>query len=217
MVPLRGGERRKDHRFEPITPGGPSRIAFDCRTPGYRDLQAKRGDDREAIQPSSYVFVACSQITGGRAPPGDKPGCPRPPQRFFVTPTNGTTVSYHSFRVSCQTVLMRMLILCLAASTAIAADSGWTAYGHDPGGTRYSPLKQIDRTNVAKLQLAWTYHTGALDSPGDANKKSAFEATPILIDATLFLSTPFNVVIALDPVTGREKWKFDPKLDRTQD
>jgi quinoprotein glucose dehydrogenase len=112
---------------------------------------------------------------------------------------------------------MRMLILCLAVTTAFAADPGWTAYGHDPGGTRYSPLKQIDRTNVANLRPAWTYRTGALDSPGDANKKAAFEATPILIDATLFLTTPFNVVIALDPVTGREKWKFDPKLDRTQD
>src|SRR6266481_6730131 len=99
MVPLRGGDRRKDLRFEPITPGGPSRIAFDCRTPGFRDLQAKRVDDREAIQPSSYVFVACSQITGGRAPPGDKPGCPRPPQRTLITPTNGTTASQRAATV----------------------------------------------------------------------------------------------------------------------
>src|SRR6516225_10351149 len=88
MVPLRGGDRRKDLRFEPITPRGPSRIAFDCRTPGYRDCEAKRVDDREAIQPSSYVFVAYSQITGGRAPPGDKTECPRPPQRTSTTPTN---------------------------------------------------------------------------------------------------------------------------------
>lgn len=109
-----------------------------------------------------------------------------------------------------------MLIVGIACGAAMAADAGWTAYGHDAGGTRYSPLKQIDRGNVAKLHAVWTYHTGALDTAGEANKKAAFEATPILIQGTLYLSTPFNAVIALDPVTGREKWKFDPKLDRQQ-
>jgi quinoprotein glucose dehydrogenase len=112
---------------------------------------------------------------------------------------------------------MRMLILWISCAAAMAADPGWTAYGHDAGGTRYSSLTQIDRTNVARLRPAWTYHTGALSQSGDANKKAAFEATPILIDGTLYLSTPFNAVIALDPVTGREKWKFDPKLDHQQD
>jgi quinoprotein glucose dehydrogenase len=110
-----------------------------------------------------------------------------------------------------------MLLLCVAFSAALAADPGWTAYGHDAGGTRYSSLKQIDRTNIATLGPAWTYHTGALDLPGEANKKAAFEATPILIEGTLYLPTPFNAVIALDPATGREKWKFDPKLNHQQD
>ncbi len=110
-----------------------------------------------------------------------------------------------------------MSILCLACASAFAADPGWVAYGHDAGGTRYSPLKQINRTNVVKLRPAWTYHTGALEQTGDANRKSAFEATPILIDGVLYLTTPFNAVIALDPATGREKWKYDPKLDHAQD
>src|SRR5947209_5348054 len=101
---------------------------------------------------------------------------------------------------------MKMLLLGLATCvTSVAADPGWVAYGHDAGGTRYSALRQIDRTNVSKLQSAWTYHTGALDTPSDANQKAAFEATPILIDGTLYLSTPFNAVIALDPASGREK------------
>src|SRR6185312_10795553 len=64
---------------------------------------------------------------------------------------------------------------------------------------------------------AWTFHTGALKPESDANKKAAFEATPILIDGTLYLSTPFNQVIALDPGTGAEKWKFDPQVDRSPD
>ncbi len=110
-----------------------------------------------------------------------------------------------------------MSILWLACASAFAADPGWIAYGHDAGGTRYSPLKQINRTNVVKLRPAWTYHTGALDQTGDANKKSAFEATPIILDGTLYLTTPFNTVIALDPVTGREKWKYDPHLTRQLD
>ena len=119
---------------------------------------------------------------------------------------------------------MKMLVLWIACGVPLvagqasgqAADPGWTAYGHDAGGTRYSPLKEIDRANVARLRPVWTYRTGALEPETDANKKAAFEATPILIDGTLYLTTPFNAVIALDPATGREKWKFDPKLDRRQ-
>ena len=80
---------------------------------------------------------------------------------------------------------------------------------------RYSPLKQINRENVSHLKVAWTYHTGALDTKGDANEKAAFEATPVLADGTLYISTPFNAVIALDPASGAEKWKFDPKLDHS--
>jgi len=106
------------------------------------------------------------------------------------------------------------LVLLLAAS-APAADDGWSAYGHDPGGTRYSPLKQITHDNVSKLKVAWTYHTGALQPETKLNEKAAFEATPILVEGLLYFSTPFNQVIALDPATGAEKWKFDPQVART--
>jgi len=103
------------------------------------------------------------------------------------------------------------------AASLPAADDGWSAYGRDPGGTRYSPLKQITRENVTKLKAAWTYHTGALEPESRLNRKAAFEATPILVDGILYLSTPFNQVIALDPGTGAEKWKFDPGVARTHD
>jgi quinoprotein glucose dehydrogenase len=109
------------------------------------------------------------------------------------------------------------LILLLVAATAPAADPGWTAYGGDAGGTRYSTLKQMTRENVAQLRMAWTYHTGALLPETDLNKKAAFEATPILVDGTLYLTTPFNAVIALDPGTGAAKWTYDPKVDRSHD
>jgi len=65
---------------------------------------------------------------------------------------------------------------------------------------------QINRENVSQLKLAWTYRTGAMDRQTDLNHKAAFEATPILIDGKLFLSTPYDHVIALDPVSGKKIW-----------
>ena len=71
-------------------------------------------------------------------------------------------------------------------------------------------------SNVADLKQAWIYNTGALSRAGKLKDKIAFEATPIFVDGTLYLSTPLNRVIALDPETGKEKWSYDPDvpLDR---
>src|ERR1700693_5088438 len=99
-------------------------------------------------------------------------------------------------------------------SGASAGDSGWASYGHDAGGTRYSPAAQINRENVAQLKVAWTYRTGALDGADDDLKRNAAcEATPILVDGRLYLSTPFDHVIALEPETGKKIWEYDPKLN----
>ena len=101
-------------------------------------------------------------------------------------------------------------------SAAEPTDGGiadWTYYGGDPGGSRYSPLTQINKSNVAELKAAWEYHTGDVSDGSDNRRKSEFETTPIVADGTMYLSTPFNRVVALDPETGREKWSFDPKID----
>jgi quinoprotein glucose dehydrogenase len=82
---------------------------------------------------------------------------------------------------------------------------------------RYSTLHQITRDNVAKLKPAWTYHTGALQPETALNRKAAFEATPLLIDGTLYLTTPFNRIVALDPATGAERWTYDPNVSRKHD
>ena len=108
-----------------------------------------------------------------------------------------------------MTVLLPILSL-------LASDIDWTAYGRDAAGTRHSPANQITRQNVAQLKPVWEYHTGALQPVTELNKKAAFEATPILVDGTLYLSTPFDQVIALDPATGKERWKFDPQVDRSK-
>src|SRR5579864_73670 len=99
--------------------------------------------------------------------------------------------------------------LPLAAGTA-----EWSSYGGDPGGSRYSPLRQINKVNVSQLEVAWTYHTGDISDGSRWRQKSAFEATPILVDGTMYLPTPFNRVLALDPETGKERWNFDPHIDK---
>jgi quinoprotein glucose dehydrogenase len=92
-------------------------------------------------------------------------------------------------------------------------DAGWPNYGGDAGGTRYSNASQIDRSNVAKLKVAWTYRTGAFPHDAELDHKAAFEATPILVEGKLFLSTPYDHVIALNAETGTKIWEFDPKLE----
>ena len=92
----------------------------------------------------------------------------------------------------------------------------WSSYGGDPGGTRYAPLAQIDRGNVGELEVAWTYRTGELGEGFASRDKMAFEATPILAQGRLYLSTPLDTVIALDPATGEEIWRHDPAIDRTR-
>lgn len=91
----------------------------------------------------------------------------------------------------------------------------WANYGNNPGGIRYSPLKQINSSNVNQLQLAWTYQTGELATYQGSNvaEKAAFEATPIMINGSLFFSTPTNRIIAINASSGKELWIFDPKVD----
>jgi quinoprotein glucose dehydrogenase len=84
----------------------------------------------------------------------------------------------------------------------MAQTTGWPAYGHDPGGARYSPLTQINAQNVSTLRRAWTYHTG--DS-------GSFETTPIVADHVMYFSTQTQKIVAAEPETGKEIWKFDPK------
>jgi quinoprotein glucose dehydrogenase len=93
----------------------------------------------------------------------------------------------------------------------------WPSYGHDPGGMRYSRLTQIDRATVARLKVAWTFHTGDMSDGANRGKRSGFETTPLVVDGTLYLTTPFNRVVALDPDTGAQRWAFDPIVELRSD
>jgi quinoprotein glucose dehydrogenase len=107
------------------------------------------------------------------------------------------------------------VLFCLSASIAAAqTNSEWPSYANDPGGTHYSPLRGITKANVNKLTVGWTYRTGALEPVTDLNQKAAFEATPLMVGGTLYVITPFDRVIALDPASGQEKWRYDAGVDR---
>ncbi len=94
-----------------------------------------------------------------------------------------------------------------------ASPADWPAYGRDPGGSRYSPLVDINRENVKDLKIAWTYRTGDSAEGKKTRSSTAFQMTPIMVDGTLYITTPFNRAIALNPETGAELWAYDPKID----
>src|SRR5207302_8503877 len=81
------------------------------------------------------------------------------------------------------------------------------------GGMRYSPLKQINKDNVSRLKVAWVFHTGDVSEGSKTRPRSGFETTPIVVENALYLTTPFNRVIALDPQTGAQRCAYDPKID----
>jgi quinoprotein glucose dehydrogenase len=94
-----------------------------------------------------------------------------------------------------------------------ASNDDWAYYGHDAGGTRYSSLAQINRENVAELKVAWVFHTADISDRTGGRKRSGLETTPILVDGTLYATSAFNRVFALDPETGKQLWVYDPKID----
>jgi quinoprotein glucose dehydrogenase len=109
--------------------------------------------------------------------------------------------------------LVGMAAAWMVAAQAAPSGEDWPAWGHDPGGQRFSPLALINRGNAASLKIAWTFRTGDSYQPKDS-RATAFEATPLFVDGTLYLSTPLGRIIALDPVTGKERWTYDAKVDR---
>ena len=90
----------------------------------------------------------------------------------------------------------------------------WPHYGNDIGGSKYSPLKQVNKQNVTRLKPAWTYHTGDISDGTTYPVRSAFECTPLVVDGVMVVSTPFCRVVALEAETGKELWSFDPKIDK---
>ena len=141
---------------------------------------------------------------------------------------------------SCSRAVLRgstllLVPLCAAAAWAAASTmpTDWPTYGHDPGGMRYSPLAQIDVSNVSRLQIAWTYAMRPAASPQPPpvepdpsaaaqriaegagppvrgrSRYAASQATPLVVGGLMYVSTPYRRVVALEAETGREVWVYE--------
>ncbi len=114
-----------------------------------------------------------------------------------------------------------LLAACTPSGSVVVGPgtaASWPAYGATPGGTHFSAADQITPENVAHLEQVWVHNSGDFTEGGKRpdgrnSGPSAFQATPIVVDRTLYYCTPFNRVFALNPETGTEIWSFDPELD----
>jgi quinoprotein glucose dehydrogenase len=132
--------------------------------------------------------------------------------------SNGSRRSSASISLTDGLLLLAVMAFPVVAhsqGTQRPADGEWRAYGRDQLGSRWSPLAEITRENVGRLEAAWTYHTGETSAEfAGGRRQRSLEVTPLVADGRMFISTPLGRVMALDPETGRELWKFDPKVDR---
>ncbi|EOG9552681.1 pyrroloquinoline quinone-dependent dehydrogenase [Enterobacter hormaechei] len=100
------------------------------------------------------------------------------------------------------------------ATTLVPGTPTWDSFHGQLNAQKYSPLTQITADNVGKLTKVWEFHTGDVsDGKGDT-PATVWSATPIFANDTLYIGTPFDRLIALDPGTGKEKWHYDTKSSR---
>ncbi len=104
-----------------------------------------------------------------------------------------------------------LLTAAAASSGAALPDQDWPVFSGDPGSTRHSTLSDLNRSNVSRLAFAWQWQTGERPLARYGTSPGMFETTPLMLDGVLYLSTPYNRVVALDPHAGRELWSYDPR------
>ncbi|HUE87597.1 MAG TPA: pyrroloquinoline quinone-dependent dehydrogenase [Vicinamibacterales bacterium] len=110
--------------------------------------------------------------------------------------------------------LAMILLLAGLAYAHQEAAVEWPVYGGDQAGTKYSPLADVNRGNVGRLRVAWEWKTGEVAKPEFGTRPGMFQNTPLMIGGVLYVSTPYNRVVALDADTGAEIWSFDPETYR---
>jgi quinoprotein glucose dehydrogenase len=114
---------------------------------------------------------------------------------------------------------LRIFILSIAGALAVFPQGGppgrslsqveWLYYGGDPGNSKYSPLTDINRGNIQRLQIAWQWKHWETPLPEYGTTPGFFENTPLMIDGVLYVTTPYNSIAAIDAETGKELWRFD--------
>jgi quinoprotein glucose dehydrogenase len=128
-----------------------------------------------------------------------------------ATDVDPTPERLHARKTACA--LFAVMLGCIAAALVTQPVFAWEHWGGDRGGTRFSGLQQITPDNLSRLVRAWQFRTGDLARRGAKTMAfTKFEATPLFVEDSLILCTPFNEVIALDPGEGAQKWRFDPKV-----
>jgi quinoprotein glucose dehydrogenase len=111
-------------------------------------------------------------------------------------------------------ILATLAIAAAGFSLAARQDSRpieWPVYGGDQAGTHYSAAADINRGNAGRLEMAWSWKTGEKPLPEYRSQPGPFENTPLMIDNVLYVTTPYNRVVALDAESGKERWSYDPK------
>jgi quinoprotein glucose dehydrogenase len=109
-----------------------------------------------------------------------------------------------------------VVAVALSALTAAGQNLSveWPVYGGDQAGTKYSSLAEINKDNVLNLRVAWEWKTGDVAMPEFGTRPGMFQNTPLMIGGVLYVSTPYNRVVALDAESGAEIWRFDPETYR---
>jgi quinoprotein glucose dehydrogenase len=101
-------------------------------------------------------------------------------------------------------------LLLIFFANVIFPDNTWPTFYGDLKAQKYSPLTQITPTNVKQLQIAWVAHTGDVADGNGKLPPTVWSATPLFVNNTVYVGTPFYRIFALDPATGKTKWIFDP-------
>ena len=105
--------------------------------------------------------------------------------------------------------LVVTLVIAWGARASSLAQVGWETYAGDPGSAHYSALTQINRATVDLLRPAWSWETGETAKPEFGTSPGLFEATPLVVEGVMYLTTPYNQIVALDARSGAERWRFE--------
>lgn len=114
-----------------------------------------------------------------------------------------------------QPVSLHIILLSLSFQVVQVSAQNWSSFGYDAASTKFSPLTELDSTNVADLRIVWQF-----DNPDRQVAPHAIDGgwtyhsrmTPLAVDGVIYGSTPLNIIYALDAVTGKQLWQFDPRV-----
>jgi quinoprotein glucose dehydrogenase len=120
------------------------------------------------------------------------------------------TISVAAIALLVVGIGMRTADLRVRAAAA-SAETDWPFYGGDQGGMKYSPLADINRETAPRLSVAWQWAPQEKALAEFGTRPGTFQNTPLMIDNVLYVSTPYNRVVALDADSGNELWSYDPK------